>query len=178
MTNTPQSLLVTMITILFLSGCVGKPKGIEPIQDFTIKRYFGKWYEIARLDHSFERGLYAVTAEYSMRNDGGVKVLNSGKVIDKENRKTAEGRAYFVDEETLGHLKVSFFGPFFGSYIIFEIDKENYQYAFITSYNKSYLWFLSRTPEVSESLMKHFITRAKSLGFNTDQLIFVEHEEN
>lgn len=173
-----QKFIISIITIVFLSGCTGKPQGIEPIQGFTLNKYLGKWYEIARLDHSFERGLSAVTAEYALREDGGVSVLNSGKIIKEGTRKTAEGRAYFIGKETVGHLKVSFFGPFFGSYIIFEIDEKDYQYAFITSYNKSYLWFLSRTPQVSEELRSHFIKRAKDLGFSIDQLIFVEHEEN
>lgn len=158
----------------FLSGCLAVPDGIEPIDNFELNRYLGDWYEIARLDHSFERGLEAVKAEYSLRDDGGIRVINSGRDSKSQVAQQAEGRAYFVEEPNLGHLKVSFFGPFFGSYVIFELD-ENYQYAFIAGNNRDYLWLLARTPEVSEELIDQFISRASLLGFDTSQLIFVTH---
>ena len=157
-----------------LSGCLTVPDGIEPVDNFEINRYLGKWYEIARLDHSFERGLEAVSAEYSLRDDGGIRVINSGRNTDTQANQEAEGRAYFVDEPNLGYLKVSFFGPFFGSYVIFELD-ENYQYSFIAGNTTNYLWLLARTPEVSEELVDQFISRATQLGFDTSQLIFVDH---
>ena len=131
-------------------------------------------YEIARLDHSFERGLEAVSAEYSLRDDGGIRVINSGRNTDTQANQEAEGRAYFVEQPNLGYLKVSFFGPFFGSYVIFELD-ENYQYAFIAGNTTNYLWLLARTPEVSQELVNQFISRATQLGFDTTQLIFVDH---
>jgi apolipoprotein D and lipocalin family protein len=158
----------------FLSGCLAVPDGIEPIDNFELNRYLGDWYEIARLDHSFERGLEAVKAEYSLRDDGGIRVINSGRDSKSQVAQQAEGRAYFVEEPNRGHLKVSFFGPFFGSYVIFELD-ENYQYAFIAGNNRDYLWLLARTPEVSEELIDQFISRASLLGFDTSQLIFVTH---
>ena len=157
-----------------LSGCLTVPDGIEPVDNFEINRYLGKWYEIARLDHSFERGLEAVSAEYYLRDDGGIRVINSGRNTDTQANQEAEGRAYFVDEPNLGYLKVSFFGPFFGSYVIFELD-ENYQYAFIAGNTTNYLWLLARTPEVSEELVDQFISRATQFGFDTSQLIFVDH---
>ena len=158
----------------FLSGCLAVPDGIEPVDNFELNRYLGDWYEIARLDHSFERGLEAVKADYSLRDDGGIRVINSGRDSKSQVAQQAEGRAYFVEEPNLGHLKVSFFGPFFGSYVIFELD-ENYQYAFIAGNNRDYLWLLARTPEVSEELIDQFISRASLLGFDTSQLIFVTH---
>ena len=158
----------------FLSGCLAVPDGIEPVDNFELNRYLGDWYEIARLDHSFERGLEAVKAEYSLRDDGGIRVINSGRDSKSQVAQQAEGRAYFVEEPNLGYLKVSFFGPFFGSYVIFELD-ENYQYAFIAGNNRDYLWLLARTPEVSEELIDQFISRASLLGFDTSQLIFVTH---
>ena len=158
----------------FLSGCLAVPDGIEPVDNFELNRYLGDWYEIARLDHSFERGLEAVKAEYSLRDDGGIRVINSGRDSKSQVAQQAEGRAYFVEEPNLGHLKVSFFGPFFGSYVIFELD-ENYQYAFISGNSRDYLWLLARTPEVSEELIDQFISRASLLGFDTSQLIFVTH---
>ncbi|MDA7744237.1 lipocalin family protein [Porticoccaceae bacterium] len=157
-----------------LSGCLTVPDGIEPVDNFELNRYLGKWYEIARLDHSFERGLEAVSAEYSLRDDGGIRVINSGRNTDTQANQEAEGRAYFVEQPNLGYLKVSFFGPFFGSYVIFELD-ENYQYAFIAGNTTNYLWLLARTPEVSQELVNQFISRATQLGFDTTQLIFVDH---
>jgi len=165
--------LICLLLPAVFTGCVGLPMNIKPVNDFELDRYLGHWYEIARLDHSFEKGLSRVSAEYTMRPDGGVKVVNSGFFSANGEWNDAEGKAYFVDDENTGHLKVSFFGPFYGSYIIFELDHENYQYAFVTSSNKSYLWFLSRTPVVDKQLKDHFIQQIKYLGFDADQLIFV-----
>lgn len=163
-----------VVACCLLSGCLAVPDGIEPVDNFELNRYLGKWYEIARLDHSFERGLEAVSAEYSLRDDGGIRVINSGRNTDTQANQEAEGRAYFVEQPDLGYLKVSFFGPFFGSYVIFELG-ENYQYAFIAGNTTNYLWLLARTPEVSQELVNQFISRATQLGFDTSQLIFVDH---
>ena len=116
-------------TAALLSGCVGLPQGIEPVRGFELERYLGKWYEIARLDHSFERGLEQVTAEYSLRDDGGVRVVNRGFDTGKGAWDEAVGKAYFVETEDLGYLKVSFFGPFYGAYVVFGLDDENYRYS-------------------------------------------------
>lgn len=163
--------------ILLLSGCVGIPDGITPVDNFDVERYSGTWYEIARLDHSFERDMEQVSAEYSVRSDGGIKVLNRGYDTDSQEWNEAEGKAYFVDSENVGHLKVSFFGPFYGSYIVFELDK-NEQYSFVTSSDRSYLWFLSRTKEVDDSLKQHFIDTVTALGFDTESIIFVNQKSN
>ena len=160
---------------LLLVGCTGTPQGVVPVDNFDLQRYLGRWYEIARLDHSFERGLEAITADYSMREDGGVRVVNTGRSIETGAIDQAEGRAYFVQAPHQGHLKVSFFGPFFGSYIVFELDAQDYQYAFVAGNNRNYLWLLARTPQVSEDLIKHFENRAAALGFDTEQLIYVAH---
>ncbi len=161
---------------LFLSGCLGIPESVSPVNQFELDRYLGRWYEIARLDHSFERGLEQVTADYSMRSDGGLRVLNRGFNEDKQKWSEVEGKAFFVSEPTEGYLKVSFFGPFYGSYIIFELDKENYQYAFVSGPDLSYLWLLSRTPTVTPRLLAQFVDEAKKLGFETENLIYVDHE--
>lgn len=160
--------------LCFLIGCLGLPEGVHPVKKFDINKYLGKWYEIARLDHSFERGLVKVTAEYSLRDDGGVKVINRGFSVAENRWKEAEGKAYFVKGQDEGYLKVSFFGPFYGSYVVFELDKENYQYAFVSSNDTSYLWFLARSPNVNKELLDRFVKRSKALGFDTDSLIFVE----
>ncbi|GAM67597.1 lipoprotein Blc [Vibrio sp. JCM 19236] len=167
---------ISVLVTLLLTGCVGLPEKVTPVNDFELERYLGKWYEVARLDHSFERGMNQVTADYSMREDGGVKVLNQGYLVEDDEWKSAEGKAYFVESEDTGYLKVSFFGPFYGSYVVFELDKQDYQYAFISGPNHDYLWFLSRTPQVSDELKQDFIVQAKSLGFDTEQIIWVEQK--
>ena len=166
---------LVVFMLLLVSGCIGLPKGVYPVKDFDLNKYLGKWYEIARLDHSFERGLDRVTAEYSLRDDGGVRVINRGFFTAENKWKEAEGKAYFVRGKDEGYLKVSFFGPFYGSYVVFELDQEQYQYAFVSSSKTSYLWLLSRTPTVSKELMDRFVKRSKELGFDTDNLIFVKH---
>jgi len=161
------------VVLVMLSGCVGIPEGIQPVNNFEVDRYLGKWYEIARLDHSFERGLNSVSAEYLVREDKGIKVINRGFDSIKKEWQEAEGKAFFVDDNEMAYLKVSFFGPFYGSYIVFELD-DNYQYSFITSSNKSYLWFLSRTPHIDDKLKQHFLDQVTALGFDTKNIIFVK----
>lgn len=160
-----------------LSACTGKPDGVVAVDDFKLDNYLGKWYEIARLDHSFERGLDNISAEYSLKDDGGVKVINSGFSKEDNEWQQAEGKAYFVDAADTGHLKVSFFGPFYGSYVIFELDKENYQYAFVSGPNTSYLWLLARTQKIDQKIIDHFIKRAQESGFDTSKLIYVIHDK-
>ena len=164
------------VLLLILTACTGKPDGVVAVKDFELDRYLGKWYEIARLDHSFERGLNNITAEYSLRDDGGVKVINSGFSKEDNEWQQAEGKAFFVDETDSGHLKVSFFGPFYGSYIVFELEKKDYQYAFVSGPNTSYLWLLARTPQVDEKVTEQFVKRSQELGFDTSKLIYVVHD--
>jgi apolipoprotein D and lipocalin family protein len=166
---------ILIVLVLFLTGCVGIPENVRPVEDFRLEKYLGKWYEIARLDHSFERGLTRVTADYSLRDDGGVRVLNRGYSEKEKKWMEAEGKAYFVQRPDQGHFKVSFFGPFFGSYIVFALDEENYQYSLVSGPNKSFLWILARATEISEELRNILIQKAETLGFDTSKLIFVEH---
>lgn len=160
--------------IVLLTGCVGIPEDIEAVNNFNLSKYLGQWYEIARLDHSFERGLSNVSATYSMRDDGGVKVINKGYKDEKKEWKTAEGKAYFVDSPETGRLKVSFFGPFYGGYNIFELDTLNYSYVMICGNDKSYLWILARTKTLEKEILDKLISKAKEKGFETDKLIFVK----
>jgi apolipoprotein D and lipocalin family protein len=170
--------LYALSMLLFiLTACTGKPDGVVAVKEFELDRYLGKWYEIARLDHSFERGLNNITAEYSLRDDGGVKVINSGFSKEDKEWQQAEGKAFFVDETDSGHLKVSFFGPFYGSYIVFELEKKDYQYAFVSGPDTSYLWLLARTPQVDEKVTEQFVKRSQALGFDTSKLIYVEHDK-
>jgi apolipoprotein D and lipocalin family protein len=166
---------ILIIWILFLTGCVSVPENIKPVDHFSLEKYLGKWYEIARLDHSFERGLTRVSAEYSLRGDGGVRVLNRGYSAIEDEWKEAEGKAYFVKETDQGYLKVSFFGPFYGAYVVFDLDHEHYQYALVCGPDKSYLWILSRTPHMKTDIKDKLVDKARALGFEVDNLIFVDH---
>lgn len=163
---------IAIILFLFLAGCVEIPENVIPVDNFKLEKYLGQWYEIARLDHSFERGLSRVTANYSLR-DGGVRVLNRGYSEKEKKWKEADGKAFFVKRPDQGYLKVSFFGPFYGSYVVFELDHENYQYALVCGPNKSYLWILARSPEIKQELKDMLIAKAATLGFDTSKLIFV-----
>lgn len=165
-----------LLISVFIVSCVSIPDDISPVTDFEIERYLGTWHEIARLDHSFERGLEKVTAHYSIRADGGIKVVNRGFNPKKEKWKEATGKAYFVDDPKIGRLKVSFWGPFYGGYNIIEVDKKEYSYSLLCGPNKSYLWILSRTPQMEEPLRNRLINKARALGFETDKLIFVKHD--
>ena len=157
---------------LVLMGCTGIPEGIEPVTDFDQERYLGTWYEIARLDHSFERGLSEVTATYRANPDGSIAVLNRGFDQEEARWREAEGVARFVDSSTVAHLKVSFFGPFYGSYIVFELG-ENYEHAFVSGFNREYLWLLSRSPQVSDTLRNEFLETITKLGFAPDDLVWL-----
>ena len=163
---------------LAVSACTGVPDGITPVTNFDADRYLGQWYEIARFDHSFEEGLTNVTAEYSENEDGSIRVINRGYSPEDGEWQQAEGKAWFVEEETVGHLKVSFFGPFYASYVIFGLDRQDYQYAYVTGYDRDYLWFLARTPTVSEQAMADFRAAASARGFAMDRLIVVDQGRN
>ncbi len=166
-----------LLFVLLLAGCAGLPPGVTPVEGFQLERYLGKWYEIARLDHSFERGLSSVSAEYSLRTDGGVRVVNRGYAEGDGRWKKAEGRAYFVNRPDQGFLKVSFFGPFYGSYVIIELDQNRYSYALVCGPDRSYLWILARSTTLEEETTKRLIAKAAELGFETDRLIFVRHNQ-
>jgi apolipoprotein D and lipocalin family protein len=161
---------------LILSGCHGYPTAVTPVEGFDLERYLGTWYEIARLDHSFERGLEQVTANYSLMDNGGVQVVNRGFSTSTNEWKEAVGKAFFVRETDEGYLKVSFFGPFYSSYVVFGLDREQYQYAFISGPNESYLWLLSRTPNVENEVMARFVRTATEMGFETEELIYVQQK--
>ena len=164
--------LLCLLGALLLTACTGLADGIRPVTGFQLDRYLGTWYEIARLDHSFERGLEQVSASYSLRSDGGVRVLNRGKQSDGRWRE-AEGKAYFVDNPDEARLKVSFFGPFYGGYNVIDLDPD-YRLSLVTSYNHDYLWILSRSPTPPKAKVEALVARAKALGFATDRLIWVK----
>ena len=161
--------------LLLVTGCTGIPVNVKPVGDFKAEKYLGKWYEIARLDHGFERELSKVTAEYSMREDGGIRVVNRGFHVRDQQWKQMEGKAYFVKGSDAGYLKVSFFGPFYGSYVVIALDQEDYRYSLVCGPNKSYLWLLAREPTLDYEIQTKLLSQAAALGFATNKLIFTQH---
>ncbi|WP_114192049.1 outer membrane lipoprotein Blc [Edaphovirga cremea] len=167
------SRLCVMMTALLSVACsVKPPPDVEVVNNFEVKRYLGIWYEIARLDHRFERGLDHVTANYSTRDDGGIRVINRGFNVKKQEWEQSEGKGYFIGSPAQASLKVSFFGPFYGGYNVIELDKE-YRYALVCGPNKDYLWILSRTPTLDEGTREKLLETARKYGFDTDKLIWV-----
>lgn len=157
------------------AGCAtAPPPGVTPVTGFDVNRYLGRWYEIARLDHSFERGLSDVTADYALNDDGTIKVVNRGYSTENDAWESVEGKAKFRGDATVGSLKVSFFGPFYGGYHIFELD-DDYHYAVVAGPTRNYLWILARSSELSDEIYQGLVNTAAGLGFPTDQLIVVEH---
>ena len=154
-------------------GCTQTPREFIPVKGFEVQRYLGVWYEIARLDHSFEKGLSRVTAEYSLKANGTLRVVNRGFDAANNRWKRAEGRAKFVSQPDEGRLKVSFFGPFYGGYNILDLD-DAYSRVLITGNDRSYLWILARQPRLPDSTMAFLVQKAKGLGFDTDALTYVE----
>ena len=165
-------LLITSIAI----GCTSVPKGLEPVSEFDGGRYMGKWYEVARLDHSFERNLSNVSAIYTAKETGAIAVLNRGYNEKTGEWEQIEGNARFVGDTSVGSLKVSFFGPFYGGYHIIALDQEDYGYAMVSGPSRSYLWILSRTTKLDETTYSRLINKAAALGFDTTELIRVAHD--
>jgi apolipoprotein D and lipocalin family protein len=154
----------------------GAPPAFVPVKGFSLERYLGSWYEIARMPVSFEKDLSKVTATYVLRKDGKVDVINQGYKTTKNNKKqVAKGKAKFAASSDIGHLRVSFFGPFYADYIVLALD-ENYSYAMVTSNSNKYLWILSRTPKLEQTILNGLLAKAKELGFDVEKLIMVEQE--
>jgi apolipoprotein D and lipocalin family protein len=173
------SLLI--LSLFLLANCGGEmPQAAKDsiVQSVDANQYLGTWYEIARLDHSFERGLEQVSANYSMQDDGSIKVVNRGFNTENKEWKEAIGKAKFVDAANAdgtrtGRLKVSFFGPFYGAYNIIALGKPQYNYAMVSG-GQDYLWILSRTPQLTYPIKQELIARAKTFGYVTNNLIFVK----
>ena len=144
------------------------------VKDLDIDRFLGKWYEVARFPHSFEKGLTGVTATYSMREDGKIKVLNQGYKGSLEGPlKTAEGKAKIPDPTQPSKLKVSFFWIFYSDYLVMELDTINYNWAVIGSSSENYLWILSRTPQIEDDSYEMLIKRIEDRNYDTSKLIKV-----
>lgn len=171
-----SKLSVITATLLSVACGVTPPKDVKIVDNFQLPRYLGTWYEIARLDHSFERGLSNVTANYSPRDDGGVKVINRGYNAKKQQWQESIGKAYFIGSPQQASLKVSFFGPFYGGYNVIDLDDE-YQHALIAGPNREYLWILSRTPTIDNQTRDRLVSVAQYYGFPVEELIWVKQGE-
>lgn len=174
-----QLLTTTLVCVfgLFLFVSFTKiPEKAKAVENFQLERYLGKWYEIARLDFKHERDLNNTTAEYSMYDNGCVRVVNRGYNYKKNEWKEAKGKAKFRGEENIGELKVSFFGPFYSGYNVIALDSD-YRYALVAGKNLDYLWILSREKTIPESVRKQYLKEAERIGYNTADLVWVEHDK-
>lgn len=174
--HSPRSWLGILGLLLFaalFAGCsTSPPPGITAVSPFDVKRYEGKWYEIARLDHSFERGLTDINATYRAQPDGSVQVINRGFDPEDGAWQQAVGRAYFTGDNHRGSLKVSFFGPFYGGYHVVALDKKEYRWSLVMGPNRDYFWILSRDKTLPAELREQLIGRARQFGIDVDKLIW------
>lgn len=158
---------------LLMAGCsTTPPPNVTPVTPFDLSRYLGQWHEIARLDHSFERDMVKVTAQYTMNPDGSVKVLNRGFNTKTQTWKNAVGKAWLIDGPDRGALKVSFFGPFYGGYFISALDPD-YQWAMIVGPDLGYFWILARQPELDDVVKTQLVDQARTIGIAVDEIIWV-----
>lgn len=167
--------IITTVAVAFLVVACSTPtppKGVTVVENFDAKRYLGRWYEIARFDHSFERGLDQVTATYSTLDDGGIQVINRGFNANRGKWQQSIGKAYFTGSPDRAALKVSFFGPFYGGYNVIALDKD-YQHALVCGPDRDYLWILSRTPTISDEVKQQMLSAAIRQGFKVEKLIWV-----
>ncbi len=163
---------------LVLMGCIRVPEGVTVIEKFELERYLGTWYEIARIENSFEKDFTSVTATYTLDQDGTVAVLNRGYDAEEGVWKESRGKAKFVDDPAKGALKVSFFGPFYSSYNIIGLDREGYEWAIVCGYKKSLFWILARKPVMEPGLLEELLEKADSMGFETEGLVFNTPPDN
>jgi apolipoprotein D and lipocalin family protein len=157
-----------------LAGCTGIPSGLRAVDGFEASRYLGRWYEVARLDHSFERGLIDVTAEYARLADGSIEVVNRGYDPDEGEWQEVRGTATFQGDEDVASLSVVFFWPFYGGYHVLALDPD-YRWALVCGPTRGYLWLLAREPALPEEVRRDLVRKAQTWGFATDELIWVEH---
>jgi len=170
-------LLLCLAVVPLLNACTSPPDGVTVVSPFDVKRYAGQWFEIARLDHSFERGLSDVNATYRLEADGSVAVINRGFNAEKGEWKEAVGKALFTGDTNTGSLKVSFFGPFYGGYHVIALDP-GYRWAMVIGPNTDYLWILARDKQLPPGVREQLVAQAARLGVKTNELIWVEHRRS
>lgn len=165
---------LSVLVAVLLASCSGVPKGLQPVAEFDLSRYLGRWHEIARLDHRFERGMTNVTANYRLLDDGRVEVVNRGFDTAKNAWRDAKGVARFQGARNVGSLEVSFFGPFYGAYNVLILDPQ-YRYAVVAGPSRDYLWILARDPQLERATLDALVAQAQEWGFATEALIYVDH---
>ena len=174
-----SAFVLSFILLSAGSGCKNdKPENMDfsTVKELDLERYMGTWYEIARFDHSFERGLVGVTASYELRPDGKITVINAGYKNSLDGKyKEAKGKAKQPNPDEPGKLKVAFFLFFYADYFVLELD-ENYRWVIIGSSSDKYLWILSRTPQLEQESLDSILKKARERGYNTDKLIWVEQK--
>ena len=170
-----KAMALAMLMLAAGCGTNRPPRGIQPVAGFDLQAYLGTWYEIARLDHVFERGLEQVRAEYALNSDGSVRVLNSGYDPARKRWRSAEGRARFAGTPDVGSLAVSFFGPFYAGYHVFALDPR--EYALVTSGSRNYLWILARSKTLRPERTAALLAQAAAAGFDTNALIWVRQAD-
>lgn len=171
LTDMKRFVLFTMLAGILASCNSTLSVDNTPVAHLDLNRYLGEWYEIARFDHRFERGMEQTKASYALNEDGTVRVINSG--IKNGKLKEAEGKAKLTDTPAL--LRVSFFGPFYGDYRVMLLDKD-YRYALIGSGSDDYLWILSRTPKLSENDIITILEEARRRRYDIGRLLWVKQE--
>jgi apolipoprotein D and lipocalin family protein len=175
--NGSYFVLFTLIFLTTLSSCASIPKGATAVTPFDKERYLGKWYEIARLDFKFERNLNNTTAEYSLNENGTIKVDNRGYNTVKEEQAQAIGKAKFIGDDKVAMLKVSFFGPFYSGYNVIALD-DDYRYALVAGKSLKYLWILSRETTIPDEIKTKYLKVAEEIGYNTSELVWVEQNSD
>jgi apolipoprotein D and lipocalin family protein len=161
-----------------LYSCSGSkiPKKAVAVTNFDKTKYLGKWFEIARLDYKWEKNLNNVTAEYSLKEDGTIKVDNRGYNVKKDKWEESIGKAKSVKKDDVGMLKVSFFGPFYSGYNVIAIDPD-YKYALVAGESLKYMWILSRETTIPESVKADYLIKAQEIGYNVTDLVWVAHDK-
>lgn len=167
--------LLAAVGLISLTSGATIPKDAVPVRPFDKQKYLGRWYEIARMDFRFERNLNNVTATYSARDDGSIKVENRGYNYVSKEWKQVTGKAKLAGKPDEASLKVSFFGPFYSAYIVIALDKD-YKYALVSGESLKYLWILAREKTIPETVKQDYLKKAADLGFDVSSLVWVEHD--
>lgn len=163
---------IAILATIFSISCMAQKVDNRPVGALNLDRYLGNWYEIARMDHGFERGVTYAKARYVLMDDGHISVINSG--LKNGKTKISQGKAKTTD--TAGLLRVSFFGPFYSDYRVLMLD-DDYQFALVGSKSADYLWILSRTPQMAAPELQSVISEARRRGYDTDKLIWVQQSD-
>lgn len=171
------NIIPSILLVMLSFSCSTIPKGVVAVKPFDKEKYLGKWYEIARLDFKYERNLNNTTAEYSLNDNGSIKVDNRGFNFKKGKEEQAIGKAKFIGDENIAMLKVSFWGPFYAGYNVIALD-EDYKYALVSGDRFKYLWILSRETTIPDDIRSKYLNIAENLGYKVSDLIWVEHDRN